>query len=63
MKTQQARHAPVLVVGHAVDHVLAARTEALRVLAVHLQEHLGSGKVCSVVYSQVSEWCVLISIC
>ena len=30
----------VLVVGHAVDHVLAAGAEGLGVLAVHLQEHL-----------------------
>lgn len=30
----------VLVVSHAVDHVLAASAEGLGVLAVYLQEHL-----------------------
>lgn len=38
--THTPLYIPVFVVGHAVDHVLAARAEALRVLAVHLQEHL-----------------------
>lgn len=30
----------VLVVGHAVDHVLSTDTVGLGVLTVHLQEHL-----------------------